>query len=1396
MGTAHYTDEFPDLLKVTRGLETVLATLRHLGVTPVDANSPVHEDPDRDTLCDLLQEAARAAPNVIVYYAGHGAKSDNGGFHLVLPQTTWQRLGTGLEASYLPQLFLRQTEGMREAEQPAVLLILDCCYSGSGGMELLRDALAGKGNDNVYVLTSAGATQEAYQGVFPAALAAALEHPLEVGPSTRWIPVDTVRRAINKAYPAGKEVLQFGPARGFGSDPHFFPNPDYQEGVAGLTTADQQLAALKGAPDATAGLYLTGRTGRIAAAVDLIEWFTAPSHPQGPAVVTGHAGTGKSALLSLPVYLCDAAGRPERLGETPDPLVTRAAGLLPAGSSFVSCQARGLNADQLARAVSYALGWTDQTVAELLGGIRDPDRAAVLADRNITGLLIDSIDEALQMDVVVELLLQPLARRWKVAVGCRSNKVPSLGPVDLLIDLGAPGYRDPEALVDYVRNLLTASREPQVTTSYQSGTDAPGIAQDGCLAVAGEIARRATAVRGDTVAESFLVGQLMARSIRGKPRLDTTVPGWQDRLPADMGEAFDQDLEVIGERVPLVRSLLGALALSRGAGLPWENIWAPVAQAVADRRGLTGWGPISPSDVRWVLSHMGSFIIEDDGPGGRSVFRLLHRALAEHLRGPKNEEALDEAAVTQALLSTVAEDETGRTDWTTAHPYIRTYLAQHAAAAGKDAFARLVTDLDYLAVADRLTLSPAIIGLPDMDRRSARAAQVYERARPLLGSDVTANAAYLQEATLALNAEDVMRPSSLLRPRYRTRLTTVRPDMSRWTLTGPSGPVHAVAFGETHGRLLTAAAGDDGEIRIWNILTHTRLKKLPKKHKGKLNTLAFGVTRRKRLLLASAGSRFVRVWDPVRRSQIRAIPAHSGKVRAAAFGMTARGRLVLASAGDDGNICLWNPLSGRLIRSPLTSPTGSFHCLAFAKTPDGHLMLASGGDDGTVHLWDAERHELLRRFDGHRGRVVTVALHRDRDQLLVASGDAEGTVLVRHADSGALFLSPEAAAFRGEIRSVALCDDPDGGLLLLIADSRPVGAVQVLRLPEGTPACPPLTGHGRALRDIACTTATGEVLISSASEDGTVRVWQPAAAQASSPVAPHAGNAHCVALARDEEDRLLLAFGRDDGQVRLWYRTSRPETLGEHRSEVTAVGLGTGIGGRPLLASADSEGTVRLWDVTDRRQIAEVELEAAVRSLAVGAEDSRSKVVVGTETGGLWLWDWMDNSSAELPGHERAVLALSVGRETDGTFSVASADARGAARRWRRGAPPGELWTPGPGEEATVCALASGEDGRLLLATGDDQGVARVWDVRRGQALTERLAGKRAPTRCLALTAHGGVWMLAVAGGTTVHWWTPSSDTPHTLRRRARVRALAASGSTLAIADGEGVSVIEIDAEV
>jgi WD40 repeat protein len=1326
-GTASYDwPDFPALDEVPDALRTVVGALKDLGFTTVVQSPGYRLDPALASLRTAVRKAAAAAPVVVVYYTGHGADLEHGTYYLVSKRSRPARLAeSALAARDLLELFtLRDDHGGTLADQPTVLVILDCCYSGSAGMTMLGEALRGIGNPNTWVIASAGPLEYAQQGVFAKAFCNAVRQPT-IGASQQFVSLDTIVQAVNNAPAthAGQEARVFSPAKGFSGIPPFFANPFHRPDVAGLTVAEQHwLSRLRGGPEeSTTGFYLTGRTGRLRAGQDLAVWMTDPN-PRGLAVVTGSPGTGKSALLALPVLLTQQTWRPALLrGAEPGSLIQQTADRLPSYTPIAAVHARGLNTDQVATLIANALGRATGTASALL---EDLDTAQEQVNRVVA---VDAIDEAASPATLLTSLLVPLARQadLRVVVGARPHVLSGVVGADLTIDLDMPEYQDPQALTDYVRRLLLATEEPGVTTCYQADTHA-------AAEVAAEIARRATSAvtSQDERSESFLIGRLLALSVRGRAEpVATTSADWQSDLPASVSEAFDQDLARLGDKEPKARALLASLAWAKGPGLPWENIWVPVAQALAGDSGERDQRQIADEDVRWLLERAGAYVVEDLGAGQRSVYRPFHEMLAAYLRSeprspssgaePVPADAWEhrgrtEQAITDALLTTTPVYGQTR-NWEFAHPYLRTYLAQHAAAAVPERLSVLVHDPGFLPAADPVTLTPLLpITLPGL-RDLARA---YRRARPLLSDDLHANAAYLNEAACALigTAASV---GGGIRPLYRTHLASAHQDDSLLTLTGHTDQVLSVAFGTgPDGRLLAASGSRDSTVRLWDPATGAPVGEPLTGHTGPVLSLAFGTGPDGRWLLASGSwDSTVRLWDPATGAPVgEPLTGHTDQVLSVAFGTGPDRQLLLASGSRDSTVRLWDPATGALASEPLTGHTGQVLSVAFGTGPDGRWLLASGSWDSTVRLWDpATGAPVGEPLTGHTDAVLSVAFGTGPDrQLLLASGSDDRTVRLWDPATGTPVGGPLTSPSHSDaVRSVAFGTGSDGRWLLASgSDDR---TVRLWDPATGAPVGGPLSSpsHSDAVRSVAFGTGSdGRWLLASGSRDKTVRRWDPATGvPVGEPLTGHTDTVLSVAFGTGPDGRLLLASGSNDQTIRLWDAATgalASEQLTGHTGPVLSVAFGTGPDGRWLLASGSRDKTVRLWDPATGAPVGE-----------------------------------------PLAGHSEAVASVAFGAWPDGRWLLASGSWDSTVRLWdpATGAPVGEPLT-GHTEVVASVAFGAWPDGRWLLASGSRDNTVRLWEL--------------ATLSCIAA-----------------------------IHRRSSVHSVAMANMALAIGDNEGVSVIE-----
>ena len=123
-----------------------------------------------------------------------------------------------------------------------------------------------------------------------------------------------------------------------------------------------------------------------------------------------------------------------------------------------------------------------------------------------------------------------------------------------------------------------------------------------------------------------------------------TDPAWQQALPRYAGQAMRRDLRLrLGEDADKAARLLLPLAYARGGGLPWEGIWPRLADTLSPGYGYGN------EDLIWLRKAAGSYAVEGLA-SGRSVYRLYHRALAEHLLEDRDQRA-DQQAITATLVT-------------------------------------------------------------------------------------------------------------------------------------------------------------------------------------------------------------------------------------------------------------------------------------------------------------------------------------------------------------------------------------------------------------------------------------------------------------------------------------------------------------------------------------------------------------------------------------------------------------------------------------------------------------------------------------------------------------------------------------------------------------------------
>jgi tetratricopeptide (TPR) repeat protein len=579
-----------------------------------------------------------------------------------------------------------------------LLFVIDACHAGAGladaheVAQALNDSFASDGKRRWFgFVVSCRPAESARDGAFKELLVRLLtEGPRNPNTRLLWsrhnrlISGDVLGHAVEEEGAALDQQPDFVDRGRFLG---ILPNPLW-EPDAPNEVVEHLLAAARGGDGAERSWF----TGRVAEVDEVVGWVSAG--PPGIRVVTGSAGTGKSAILGRVVSMSNPTERSRLLAELRESGWGHAQ--IAENSIQAHIHARGLTADQAAQLLDRQLvrsvelegqsvpgvlpeieGGRRRNATELVGALQ----AARQNGAPPPVIVVDGLDEARgEAFRIAEDLLVRLAPFATVIVSTRpitQQRAPErmldvLAPVAVL-DLDAPVQQESQraAMRSYIEARLA------------------GIADsmDPAL-VAEELIARASGDR-----ESFLLARIVADQLSAAP-IDTSVPGWQQYLAGSIGAAFDLDFKQVtagaftlpDDRDPpqLARIMLTALTWGLGGGFP-EDEWLTVAAALAGT-------PLDGGQISWVLDQVGRYVIQG-GEAGVAVYRIAHQSLADHLRPacrPTQLQPFDPAAtpVWSALADRYERllDDGHRAD---APTYLWRYGYRHAAAAGLDGLSKL-----------------------------------------------------------------------------------------------------------------------------------------------------------------------------------------------------------------------------------------------------------------------------------------------------------------------------------------------------------------------------------------------------------------------------------------------------------------------------------------------------------------------------------------------------------------------------------------------------------------------------------------------------------------------------------------------------------------------------------
>jgi WD40 repeat protein len=459
--------------------------------------------------------------------------------------------------------------------------------------------------------------------------------------------------------------------------------------------------------------------------------------------------------------------------------------------------------------------------------------------------------------------------------------------------------------------------------------------------------------------------------------------------------------------------------------------------------------------------------------------------------------------------------------------------------------------------------------------------------------------------------------------------------------------------------LLLATAGEDGTAKLWHLKGN---QKKPVVFKGhgcsknqeqvsrkdcSVNSVWFHPDGKQLVTAGDDGT--VRQWD-LKGKQIRKeFQAHQEGVETVRINPNKKN---LATAGKNGQVRLWN-FNGTL-KAEFKGHQGRVISMRFNKA--GNTLATAGQDDGTVKFWQvsdkpANNSIQLKGYEGRAKKSVeSVRFGPESEQLATAGEDS----IVRLWDTKKLGLGEKQIAKKfstGQkgINSIRFQPEPEGLLATGGKDGTIVlwkrSGIRDVKFKGGS--------HSQAVKSINFN-GKGDKLFSG-SDDGTAVQWKLDGTKMKEFQVQSQGK-KVVSIRLSQNDKMLATVG-EDGAAILWEIDGKDKkVLNGNKGNINTVSI---MRQEDKLATAGDERVVRLWDFSGRElnefkpyhgRITQISFSWDDKLLSISSDDNKVR-----------LLNLSGQQLAEFTGHQGNIKSADFSQ--DGKL-LATASADGTARVW------------------------------------------------------------------------------------------------------------------------------------
>jgi len=448
-----------------------------------------------------------------------------------------------------------------------------------------------------------------------------------------------------------------------------------------------------------------------------------------------------------------------------------------------------------------------------------------------------------------------------------------------------------------------------------------------------------------------------------------------------------------------------------------------------------------------------------------------------------------------------------------------------------------------------------------------------------------------------------------------------------------------------------ASGSEDSTVRIWS--TDGAEQNVIEGHEGAVNTVKFSADGTQ-LLTGSADATAV-LWDLSTGEVVQTFAstdgdAHTDEVSAVDFSTDGT---TIATGGADGLLILWNMATGEH-QSPIVAHTDTITGVDFS--PDG-TQIATSSQDNRIKVWSVESGELIAENETDFP-VTSVSYSPDGSQLLTSSGGFTVNTWTVNSENGTVDL---ATVFSGHLEWVGEVQFDPQGLLIL-----------------------------------------------SASNDDTVRLWNSQTGGEVNSFGGHTANVNDIAFSPDGRTAITAS---DDNTLRLIDLAHGLE-LERYNGHAFDVIQSQFIGDGSRAVSAAWDDTTIIWDLATGDIQQQISSNGFLDLVDINSDGTRmafADQVVDDNAGAYLINLESGETTTTFDGHEGIVAWIDI--SPDDTLVASSTYGEESAFIWD--ANTGELVHELPVGSPSFHVAFSPDT--ALLASSSNSSSTILWDVESGE---------------------------------------------------------------------------------